>query len=152
MIDCPHCYVRVLPCTGGTCPACSAVIGDEPPKWVRLSINSEEELPEFCAACLAPTERVYSIKLTRKGKSDYPWWVAILLFPLSPLRMGMAIGEDWANASEATIHLHIRLPLCRSCDGGAGQKEPSHVDFDGGRLTVLVNPEFRALVAVARSG
>ena len=128
IIECPHCYTKVIPLANNICPACRNDMSDlegVDPNQVSLSIHESEELPSFCYSCNMYTERY--IRVSGDKESD----LEVLLFGRS--------------SPEATSNVIINLPQCEQCSE-IDEPKPVDVDYDHQKMTFVVHREFRERV------
>lgn len=150
MLDCPHCYVRVLASADGSCPSC----GEDTrrpgvgPQRALLALLADEPLPERCLQCGHPTDRTTFVKYRREAEGDSApsWFVALLM---SALALMVGYIFFWLR-TKASSHLEFRLPQCEDCRRTQGSPQAQHVDFPGHRASFIVSQAFRQELRSAR--
>src|SRR6187551_2773131 len=115
MLDCPHCYARVLLRSDGACPSC----GEDTrrpgvgPRRALLEILADEPLPDSCLNCGQFTDRTTIVRYRRAVEGDgAPSWFVALLTSALALLVGYIFF--WLR-TKAVLHLEFRLPQCRDC-------------------------------------
>lgn len=134
VVECPHCYARILPRSNNICPSCHNDLMDLEgidPNQVSLVIHEAEELPSFCYSCNRYTER--TIRLSADQESD----LAAALF-------GRSLPEN-------TTNIIIYLPECEDCTG-INEPVKTDVDYDRQTITLIVHKGFRDRVLQSRNG
>ncbi len=151
IVECPHCYQRVLPRDGGLCPSCGKNVHDTRGpnlKVTSLRIDEGMSLPPFCCSCGSPTERLVTIKRTRRlGDNVFVrmlFWISYVLLWI--LFTGWAVliaivvgGSPHQKRMRMSVRLH--LPMCQTCSAW-NKVIPVTVDFDNHRMTFLVDRSF----------
>ncbi|MCQ3936059.1 MAG: hypothetical protein DPW18_03310 [Chloroflexi bacterium] len=125
IVECPHCYTKILPLADNTCPACQGDLSH--PVWmdsnrVSLLIHESEELPSYCYSCNQYTEQ----KVRVSGDQESL---------LSELLTGDVSPEQTSNVV-------IFLPQCESC-AEMEDPEPVEVDYELQTMTFVVHAGFR---------
>lgn len=131
-IECPHCYTKILPLAGNTCPACqgdlSSLVGVNPNK-VSFLIHESEELPLCCYSCGQYTEQEVCVPGDQESI-------------LSKFFMGDVSPEETSNVV-------IFLPQCKFC-AEVEDPDPVEVDYDNQTMTFAVHTKFRDQVIQLR--
>ncbi len=148
MVECPHCYTRVLPSRSGQCPACGkntkdAPLGSALPR-TKITIREGTRLPAICYNCGTPTNRMKTIRQGWQGAGD-SWIgraVALIMLILAPFWVLLW----WLGRSPRPSSMRIRLPECAACSR-ASTPNVEHTDFGAGEVTLVVHRDFRAAVA-----
>jgi hypothetical protein len=129
MIECPHCFLRVIPTREGLCPACSGSTKSPDSKWSSISICPSTTLPRFCCVCNEPTSFVRRVKIgdwdrelereeKQNGLGCLFTAIAIfnpiaLLFRLVLLLAAFIVFVVQALIkSKAAVSHVVRIPLC----------------------------------------
>lgn len=124
VVQCPHCYTKILPLADNTCPAChvdlSNLAGVDLNK-VSLLIHESEELPSYCYSCNQYTEQVVRISGDQESI-------------LSKFFMGDVSPEE-------TTNVIVLLPQCELC-AEMEDPEPIEVDYDLQTMTFVVHAGF----------
>jgi hypothetical protein len=132
MIECPHCFLRVIPTREGLCPACSGSTKSPDSKWSSISICPSTTLPRFCCVCNEPTSFVRRVKIgdwdrelereeKQNGLGCLFTAIAIfnpiaLLFRLVLLLAAFIVFVVQALIkSKAAVSHVVRIPLCTRC-------------------------------------
>ncbi len=138
VINCPHCYTRVVPKDDGGCPACQKDTRDTAgvdTSRVPIRVWQGDVLPPICCHCGRQTSRTVSVyrKTSLPGEPStlagaivlwlLSWWFGLWL-----LLRGMA----------GTTVVRVALPQCDTC-GASGTPNPRHVDFANARMTFIVH-------------
>ncbi len=132
LMECPHCFTKILPHADNTCPACqgdlSSLAGVNPNK-VSFLIHESEELPLCCYSCGQYTEQ--EVRVSGDQESI-----------LSKFFMGDISPEETSNVV-------IFLPQCQFC-AEIEDPEPVEVDYDNQTMTFSVHTRFRDQVIQLR--
>ncbi len=124
LMECPHCFTKILPHADNTCPACqgdlSSLVGVNPNK-VSFLIHESEELPLCCYSCGQYTEQVVRVSGDQESI-------------LSKFLTGDLLPEETSNVV-------IFLPQCESC-AEIEDPEPVEVDYENQTMTFVVNTGF----------
>ena len=136
IVECPHCYTRVLPKENNICPACRMDMTDTPdvdPQVAALVVRELDNLPPYCYSCNSYTERYVKIVGEKGTLLDQSLGAVVSL--LIPTRK---IEEDTSN-------VFVSLPQCEAC---AEMEEPAplHVDYDTQSMVFVVNIGFKERV------
>ena len=136
IVECPHCYTRVLPKENNICPACRMDMSDTrdvDPQVAALVVRETDHLPPYCYSCNSYTERYVKITGDKGTLLDQSLGAVVSL--LIPTRK---IEQDTSN-------VFVRLPQCEAC---AEQEEPAplHVDYDTQSMVFVVNIGFKERV------
>ncbi len=125
LVECPHCYTKILPLDDNTCPACqgdlSNLAGVDPNK-VSFLIYESEKLPSYCYSCNQFTEQ--EVRVSGDQESILS---KFLTGDVSP---------------EQTTNVVIFIPQCESC-AEMEDPEPVEVDYDLQTMTFVVHAGFR---------
>ena len=146
IVECPHCYTRVLPNRAGTCPSCARDVNDThgaDPTRTSLSIETNTLLPAVCSQCAAPTDRTVLIVSSQRTSADAPeessslrWNVFALL--LSRLRPSAAMSD------RPEVSLHV--PQCPRCAELRGRVKPRAISYERASMVLEVHRDFRSAV------
>jgi hypothetical protein len=71
LIDCPHCYTRVVPKVDGTCPACQKDTNDlagADLSRTSIRVGQGDVLPSVCCDCGYQTQR--RVRVYRNNQGD----------------------------------------------------------------------------------
>ncbi|MDP4178900.1 MAG: hypothetical protein Q8900_11235 [Bacillota bacterium] len=138
MVECPHCYLSVLPNSDNTCPSCGKNINDVTGtdlsnKIVEIKIG--EELPFICCKCGQRADENVIVKETMSS-SKFPVFLRIIFLFFRPLYL---LVQD--NNSK-NIKLQLKMPICKMCKE-VHEIKPSYVDFQNNKISFIVNSNFR---------
>jgi len=142
-VECPHCYVRVIPSKEGVCPACQKNVRNldgANPNLTRLNISGREKFPSNCYHCDVPTTRYVTVRQSFVRGSDYHPFLKILAFPFIVVFHGLIrlIGDSTSYRQT----LKVRLPQCKTCAAN-GSPKPDYADFEKAHFTFIVHRNFR---------
>lgn len=153
MVDCPHCFLRVIPMKDGRCPSCRAdTTIPRTDGRLLLEISEKANLPKLCCTCGQPCERRIRLKsvrqiggnekLTRQEAGEFPllfWW----LF-LGPLSLALKYATSGGGrGGERKVVVEVTVPQCLPCSK-ASPLEPIRVDYDFFRMDLAAAKEFIA--------
>lgn len=163
LIDCPHCFTRVVPKADGTCPACQKdtreTAGGDLTR-ATMPVAQGDVLPPVCCHCGRDTRRCVAVSIEAAGKGqDLPGGgTAIsLLLSLASLFVSMlAFLILWPvfvyrllRGIAGTSVVEVRVPQCEVC-AAYGDPRPQRVDFENARMTLVVHKRLKEATAVAR--
>src|SRR6185503_18136020 len=141
VIECPHCYVRIVPMGGGRCPACGKNTRDQSGADLtktRMSLRAGEPLPDNCYLCDRATLRTVKWKCVvgdfGSGK------LAMLMRLLGGILLPPLRHAAFSPAESFVRRMKLRLPQCPAC---ASKPEAEYVDMDNYVATFLVHRDFR---------
>ena len=150
IVDCPHCYTRVVPTSQDTCPSCRQSVieaSETDPSKVSISVAHLQPLPDVCCTCGCGTDRI--VKITRKisRKSDVEPSDDLLtyigsLFSWMSLLFALIRGDFRSRVEDQVV---VRMPQCEICFE-SGMPEPVYVNAHELRMTFIVNQEFKSRV------
>jgi hypothetical protein len=158
-IECPHCYLTVIPLASGACPNCRQNTRDRSgvdPDRVTRVIGEQAALPEICCGCGGLTRRI--VRVTSDMDTSDPSRPASRNDEEADRTGGLVLrllfGRLWgrlfgwlvtstagtgANGRHLTVT--VRIPQCPEC-ARRGKIEPVHVDFDYCRMKFVVHRRF----------
>ncbi len=143
MLDCPHCYRKVLPRTTGECPIChkdtNETRGTDPSK-TRICLTEKSVLPDVCVSCGAFANRRVTVTARglntgandvggSKGASRIPGLI------------GLIISLCTSQGRPGKAAMKILLPQCDQCNGVL-KLEPDLVDFERYESWFIVHRNF----------
>lgn len=158
-IECPHCYLTVIPLASGLCPNCRQNARDRSgvdPDRVTRVVGEQAVLPEICCRCSGLTRRIVRVtsnmETTNTGRpaarndeeaDRTGGFVLRLLFGRIWGRLfGWLITSTAGDStSGGRLNVTVRMPQCREC-ARLGKIEPVHVDFDYCRMKFVVHRRF----------
>jgi hypothetical protein len=146
IVECTHCYTKVLPPLSGECPACGKntkdISGTDPTR-TSLSIGHGEELPPFCCDCGNKTDRFVKVIRSVSQKDGGVDSLRLIYFLLGWfLNVIFFILAARNRSSDVVV---VRVPQCRDCRKN-GSPKPISVNSEKLRMTILVNRHFKQLV------
>ncbi len=152
IVECPHCYVKVIPSQEGICPSCRQntrdLSGTDPSRG-SLSIHEHERLPDLCFQCGVRTSQRVRVSRRRYDENDpAPTPLAAVLLNLFTL-LG---GYIFLGGTRQVMRVRILLPQCRSCARQQGPPDPRYVNYESHNMTFVVNKAFRNEVYLLRRG
>ena len=150
IVDCPHCYTRVVPTSHGGCPACRQSVfeaSEADHSKASISVAHLEQLPTVCCDCGCATD--HTVKITRKisRKSEVQPSDDLLshigsLFSWIGWLLAVLRGEFRSRIGDQVI---VRMPQCAICSE-SGIPDPIHVNAQELRMTFIVNQELKSCV------
>jgi len=138
LIECPHCYKKVLPMQDGTCPGCgknTRDISNANLNMTLLEIKQGTPLPRICCFCGENAEGTILVKRS-KSTGGESLFIRILVFVFSPFLYLFGNGFE-----RTTSKLKILLPTCAKCS--SEYVEPRYIDFDNYTMTFAVHKKFK---------
>lgn len=158
-IECPHCYLTVIPLASGACPSCRQNTRDRSgvdPNRVTRVIGEQAALPEICCRCSGQTRRV--VRVTSDMDTADPsrpsarndeeadrtgGFIMRLLFgPIWGRLFGWSMtSAGGPSSSGRRLNVTVRMRQCHEC-ARRGRVEPVHVDFDYCRMKFVVHRRF----------
>ena len=138
IVDCPHCFRRVITNDDGSCPSCGndpSKAGNSDPNLRPARIASEEELPDVCIGCGVPTP--LRRKFVRRRTSPHASEAGESVGGVGGFLLAM-VFRFLLQDNKQTVS--IKLPVCQSCS----TKEPTvlHIDFDNYEADFVVHRLF----------
>ena len=146
IIECPHCYTRVLPNAAGTCPSCAGDVNDTygtDPTRTSLSIETNTLLPPLCSQCAAPTDRTVLLVSSQRSASDTGIESSSLRWNVFSLLLGK-LRPAPRNVDRPEVSLH--LPQCPSCAELRGRPKPRAISYERATMVLEVHRVFRTAV------
>jgi hypothetical protein len=143
IVECPHCYTRVIPIENDTCPSCHKnvlEIKNIKQHLTSIAIKESSALPKYCCQCNLPTNRFVTVKESVKT-GDVNLLLRLMVFIFSPILILFTEGDNRRS-------MKVKMPQCSQCARKSGLK-PLHVDFENYQMTFVVHKEFRERVSVA---
>jgi hypothetical protein len=156
-MECPHCFLWIIPTVHGTCPACleSTDPGQRNLKWLPVTIHPTTTLPQYCCICDEPTSRVMTILLstqyadrhqeTEQNDPSLLWHLLSILNPIG-FFIGMVFhllvfvaNRAFEGAQKAARTKSVHVPLCKKCT-----PELRIVDSSNQYLRIRVNRSFHS--------
>ncbi len=146
IVECPHCYTKVLPPLSGECPACGKNTNDitgTDPSRTSMSIGHGEVLPPYCCDCGNKTDRYVEVRGAVSQKDGGAESQSLIYFLLGWLFSSQFFVLSTSNSSSDLVT--VRVPQCLYCRKN-GSPKPIAVNSEKLRLTILVNRSFKQLV------
>ncbi len=137
IVECPHCYGKVIPINGKFCPACQKDISEtdnSKQALAALTVRESSALPAYCYLCNIPTSRSVTINESQNLNSDGMLQKILIFLVASTI--------TFMKMSEGCRSVRIRIPQCHQCAKN-GKPKPTQVDFDNLEMTFIVNRNFR---------
>ena len=148
LVDCPHCYTRVVPKSDGTCPACQREMALEDgvrSTWTTMKISQGAHLPPVCCECGSRTRRYVHVDADT-GSGPKAWLEIIASLTSWPSTLWMF----W-QTMKRTSCVRVRMPQCSEC-GRSGKPKPRRVDFPNATMTFVVHRRFQHAVTSEEEG
>jgi hypothetical protein len=149
---CPHCYRKVIPSAGGTCPACGKNTndrGDADPYKTLLGIRSGARLPAVCHNCGLPTRKVKKFMVSSEPQ-DTTFSAGLGSLMASFLEVFSFLNK--LERMNKTVQVSLRLPTCDQCSRTLKRITPHYIDFDDHRIDLVVHVEFKKALQQHVSG
>lgn len=142
LLDCPHCFGRILPMTDGRCPQCrndTNARTREAAEMTVVSIDKESIVPDVCAGCGLPTYR----RVTFKRKKHDPTDDDFTMFQFLMFGCVGAIGLLLSGLFRGNrgLSIRVKLPHCLECHTRK-PLEPHSVSFEELQMRFVVHREF----------
>jgi hypothetical protein len=143
LVECPHCYTKVLPTADNICPACRKDINslrNINPNLTSISFGERIILPSCCYSCGLDTQRLVTIreKVEIGGASSFE---KLVLFWVN-LRYKI-YGWSTESGEGKKYDLSVKIPQCETCAKQNGKPVPNHVDFENRVVTFIVHKRFK---------
>jgi hypothetical protein len=146
-VECPHCYMRVIPNSEGECPACRNNIhdtADTDPTKASISVRHLADLPPYCCDCGRQTDRFVKVIRKVSHKMDGPDASSAILLVLGmfvscfflPLALVLGLRERKGDV------IVVRMPQCKSCAMN-GTPVPIRVNSEQLQMTFVVNKDLK---------
>jgi hypothetical protein len=159
-IECPHCYLTIIPLASGTCPACRQDTRDRSrvdPDRVTRAIGEKANLPEICCDCGGIARRVVRVasdmatsdpgRPSARNTEEADEVGGFVLRRLFGRHWGrlftwMVISAgSMGSGSGRNLNVTVRVRQCAEC-ARRKKVEPVHVDFDYCRMKFVVHRRF----------
>jgi hypothetical protein len=141
VIDCPHCFTKVIPKPDGSCPACqgNTRVSRARPDYSACRVGHNAPLPPICCGCGQAADQYYAITShSTEGRSEASGVTALLLAMIS---LPMAIFMLLRGMQETSV-VQVKLPICPHCRQ-FGLPTPQYVDFKNARMTFVVHKRLK---------
>ena len=150
IVDCPHCYTRVVPTSQGACPSCRQSVyeaTDADHSKASISVAHLEPLPTMCCDCGCATDRTVKITRNISRKADLEPSDDLLsyigsLFSWIGWLIALVRGDFRSRIGDQVV---VQMPQCVICSE-SGIPDPIHVNAHELRMTFIVNQEFKSCV------
>lgn len=144
IIECPHCFSRVLLTSDNKCPSCRKDPNDSKnanPNLTTATFFSYETLPENCIKCGQSTKR--SVKFLVEKKDENWEWEILNAIPLigdilSPINN---IVKFFKKMEYKQNSITFKLPICDKCSNS--EVKPMHLNMDTDAITFIVHKAFK---------
>lgn len=142
VVDCPHCFTKVIPKPDGTCPACqrNTQDGHARPDHSAVRVAHNAELPPLCCGCGQATDQYHTI--TNHSSEGRAEGSGVLAFLVALLSLPMALFLLLRGIQETSV-VQVKLPICPHCRQ-FGLPKPQYVDFKNARMTFVVHKRLKA--------
>lgn len=137
IVECPHCFTRVLPKAGGICPGCGKDtndISDADISCTSLIVSPGMPLPSICIVCGAFDAKFKTVRKKQGkeagqgvGNGTGTFWLAGGIY-------GWLIGM--LTRSKRSVVLEV--PVCPGCTKDLDSRI-KFVNFETGTITFIVN-------------
>jgi hypothetical protein len=147
LIDCPHCYTRIVPKSDGSCPACQKDTRDTTGldlSRTSIQVSQGEMLPPICCGCGQQTSRTVVVYRKATPPGEPSTFVGAAVFWL--LSWPLGIWLMLRGMANATV-VEVKVPQCEVC-ARRGSPEPRYVDFANARMTLIVHRNLKGAMAV----
>ncbi|MDB6135447.1 MAG: hypothetical protein JWM59_3690 [Verrucomicrobiales bacterium] len=136
LVQCPHCFNRVLLRNDETCPSCQQPVDVNGPEIVHKIVQIREgmKLPRVCFHCAAEATGHAMAKLVaEREEADFA-----LRFILARLLPSVFRGTSGAKV------IRVDMPACRACEDKPQSAFLRGWDPRSGFLRVVVHRDFAA--------
>jgi hypothetical protein len=144
LIQCPHCYFRVLPSKEGYCPSCHKDVHDlngVDPSKILMDIPDTMPLPDFCLNCARPTKR--RVKILSKADLEKEPTLFNFLKQINQVSMvPLYAYADYGDMDGTSPTVAMNVPQCDEC-ASREKPKPIHTDFENMRMTFIVHKNFK---------
>ncbi len=144
VIDCPHCFTKVISKPDGSCPACqgNTRASTASTDHTAVRIAHGEELPLICCGCGGPADHYHTItQHSSEGRAEGAGVMALLLALISwPAALLMFV-----RGLQETSVVRVKLPFCSRCRQ-LGAPTPKYVDFKNARMTFIVHKRLKEAI------
>jgi hypothetical protein len=144
LIQCPHCYFRVLPSKQGFCPSCHKDVHDLAgfdPSRTLMDIPDTISLPDYCLTCARPTKR--RVKILSKADLDKEPSLFNFLKHLNQVSLVPSYAyAEYGDMDGTSPTVSVSIPQCDKC-AKRGKPNPVHTDFENMRMTFIVHKIFK---------
>ena len=138
ILECPHCYMRVVPKSDGLCPSCHQDPHDlagTNPDLARVTLQDTDRMPECCMICGLSTSRMVVVEQSRGDDRRSSIFLSML-----GLMMTLLAGLGFIKMGHHGEFISTTVPVCESC----GQApSPQRVSFEQSTMTFLVHRRFK---------
>jgi hypothetical protein len=144
VIDCPHCFTKVIPKPDGSCPACQGNTRESSASTEHSAVRIAHgtELPPICCGCGQPADQYHAITShPTEGRGEASGVMAVLLTLISwPMALLMLL-----RGLHETSVVQVKLPTCPHCRQ-FGYPAPRYVDFKNARMTFVVHKRLKEAI------
>lgn len=145
LVECPHCFTRVVAKPDGRCRVCKLdtedVRGTDPSR-TSIRIVQGADLPPVCCQCGESTRRWVRICSKRPGRHELPGLAQAAILGCLSLGIGVSVIPRHLLGADC---VELSLIQCARC-GRLGKPLPKYVDFPNARMTFVVHKKFRESV------
>jgi hypothetical protein len=146
LVECPHCYSKVLPMSDGRCPSCQKDTREAKKEALtKVQIGPDTHLPDVCVLCGTDAlQRVDVREGYQTGDSNFLIGVLLLFRPALWFAADKARGE--------VKKLHVKVPVCGTCTTTRPRVRPTYVNFEQREMSFLVHADFADALREITSG
>lgn len=155
IVECPHCYNRVMAGPDGECPSCRRNVNDKTATDASMSsvyIAHLADVPPVCCGCGRRTDRYVKVRLKTAGDKAYREWRSSSLWLLilgtvclAPVFLVLYLtrGSGRGRAGDTIV---VRMPQCEAC-GAMGAPTPIAVDTEHCGMRFAVHVELKRRIS-----
>jgi hypothetical protein len=148
LIECPHCFTRVLPRRDGECPSCqrnTLNVRDADRKRVAVIVRENSKMPDYCCTCTLPERRLVRVARSRLvwGSRRDTSFGAAAVSALQLLAGGLhfLIHRLHSDKQSGEQEVVVRMRQCRECSRET-PLDPIFVNFDAYTMKFVVPRDF----------
>ena len=145
IIECPHCFARVVPKSDNTCPSCRKNIKDmtnADTDLTTVTLGPSATMPELCIICGQQTNRTYKYTMEIPGGQD-----SKLISTLLSLLRGRLLSGLIKKQIQS---IGIKLPVCNNCKHYQANIKPIHFNKDTDTMTFVVHKAFKKGIEILK--
>jgi len=140
IVECPHCYTRVIARDDGSCPACGENTGDlsgTNPNETIVTVTPCQKLPDCCMLCGQSGTKHYQIGGTSGDDITMSISASIVGFIAA-----LFTGFGFFSLPRDDMPFSVKIPLCSRC--ARPLPRPIHIDTENYQMRFLAHIQFRA--------
>lgn len=141
IVECPHCFTRVVFSANGICPSCQRSASEKPvlEGMTKILVGAHQSLPPYCGLCGAPAATKVEVTTSRVAPNKG-----------LEVNAGGAIGVVllitrflmWLLGRTIRQKVTVSLPVC-AVHSHQEPPKPVEVDWENESMTLLVSKIFR---------